>query len=182
MFLKSTLFKLLSLCIKLTKCGINLRFFLPKFCEVDQEYPTRFSKNSFYYKRSACKTTSFAITLGGPTIQNSFLSQHEKSISHLVSFLKQIKFKLLNSSKNVRQLSSLTSSTQVMKQSSTKRLRFISMSDVTLQFICLTLCFSSMLNEASSDSLFDKLTLISDLNDLLVLDDYGCSFVAKLNS
>ena len=38
-----------------------------------------------------------------------------------------------------------------------------------------------MLNIASSDSLVDKLTLISDLNDLLMLDDYGCSFAAKLN-
>ena len=39
-----------------------------------------------------------------------------------------------------------------------------------------------MLNKAFSDSLVDKLTLISDLNNLLVLDDYGCSFAAKLNS
>ena len=80
-----------------TKYGINPRIFLPKFREVDHEYPTRFSQNNFYYKRSACKTTSFAITRRGPTICNSFLSEHEKSILHLLSFLKQIKFKLLNS-------------------------------------------------------------------------------------
>ena len=71
-----------------TKYRINLR-------EVYHQYPTGFSHNSFYYKRSACKTTSFAITLRGPTIWNSFLSLHEKSIPHLLSFLKQIKFKLL---------------------------------------------------------------------------------------
>ena len=82
-----------------TKYGINPRIFLPKFCEVDHQYPTRFSKNSFYYKRSAGKTTSFAITLRGPTIWYNFLSQHEKFILHLLSFLKQIKFKLLNSNK-----------------------------------------------------------------------------------
>ena len=82
-----------------TKYGINPRIFLPKFREVDHQYPTRFSQNNFYYKRSACKTTSFAITLRGPTIWNNFLSQHEKSIPHLLSFLKQIKFKLLNSNK-----------------------------------------------------------------------------------
>ena len=46
-----------------TKYGVNLRIFLPKFCEVDHQYPTRFSQNSLYYKRSACKTTSFAIML-----------------------------------------------------------------------------------------------------------------------
>ena len=80
-----------------TKYGINPRIFLPKFREVDHEYPTRFFQNNFYYKRSVCKTTSFAITLRGPTICNSFLSQHEKSILHLLSFWKQIKFKLLNS-------------------------------------------------------------------------------------
>ena len=80
-----------------TKYGIHLRVFLPKFPEVDHQYPTRFFQNSFFYKRSACKTTSFAITLRGPTIWNSFLSPHEKSIPHLSSFLKQIKFKLLNS-------------------------------------------------------------------------------------
>ena len=82
-----------------TKYGINPRIFLPIFREVDHLYPTRFSQNSFYYKRSACKTISFAITLRGPTIWNNFLSQHEKSIPHLLSFLKQIKFKLLNSDK-----------------------------------------------------------------------------------
>ena len=55
-----------------TKYGINPRIFLPKFCEVDHQYPTRFPQNSFYYKRSASKTTSFAITLRGPTIWNIF--------------------------------------------------------------------------------------------------------------
>ena len=45
------------------------------------------------------------------------------------------------------------------------------MSNVTLWFICLSICFSSILNIAPSDSLVDKLTSNSDLNDLLVLDD-----------
>ena len=82
-----------------TKYGINLRIFLPTFREIDHQYPTRFSQNSFYYKRSACKTSSFAITLRCPTIWNNLLSQHEKPIPHLLSFFKQIKSKLLNSNK-----------------------------------------------------------------------------------
>ena len=82
-----------------TKYGINPRIFLAKFREVDHQYPTRFSRNNFYYKRSTCKTTSFVITLRDPTIWNIFLSQHEKSTPHLFSFLKQIKSKLLNSNK-----------------------------------------------------------------------------------
>ena len=45
------------------------------------------------------------------------------------------------------------------------------MSGVTLYFICLSICFSSMLNIAPSDSMADKLTSMSDLNDLLQLDD-----------
>ena len=48
------------------------------------------------------------------------------------------------------------------------------MSDVALWFICLSICFSSMLNIAPSDSLVDKLTSVSDLNDSLVLDDKVC--------
>ena len=80
-----------------TKYGINPWIFLPKFREVDHQYPTWFSQNSFYYKRSACKTTISTITLRGPTIWNSFLNQHEKSVPHPLSFLIQIKFKLLNS-------------------------------------------------------------------------------------
>ena len=48
------------------------------------------------------------------------------------------------------------------------------MSDVTLSFICLFICFSGTLKIAPSDSLIDKLTSISDLNDLLVLDDKVC--------
>ena len=74
-----------------TQYGKNPRIFLPTFREVDHQHPTRFSQNSFCYKRSACRTTGFA------TIWNSFLSQHEKSIPLLLSFLKEIKFKLLNS-------------------------------------------------------------------------------------
>ena len=66
-----------------TKYGKNPRIFLPKFSEVDHQYPTRFTKNSFCYKRSACKTTSFAITLHGPLNWNSFLNPNEKSIPHL---------------------------------------------------------------------------------------------------
>ena len=80
-----------------TEYGTNPRIFLFKYCEVDRQYPKRFSQNSFYYKRSACKTTSFAIILRGPTIWNNFSSQHEKSIPPVLSFLKLIKFKLLNS-------------------------------------------------------------------------------------
>ena len=71
-----------------TKYGINPPVFLPKSPEVDHQYPRIFSQNSFYYKRSACKTTSLAITLRGPTICNIFLSQHEKSIPHLLSLFK----------------------------------------------------------------------------------------------
>ena len=48
------------------------------------------------------------------------------------------------------------------------------MSDVTLWFICLSICFSSMLNIAPSDSLVDKLTSVSDLIDLLMVDDKVC--------
>ena len=44
-----------------TEYGINPWIFHPKFHEVDHQYPTRFSQNNFYYKRSAFKTTSFAI-------------------------------------------------------------------------------------------------------------------------
>ena len=60
------------------------------------------------------------------------------------------------------------------KQSSTNRLWLIAMSGVTLQFIYLSICFSSMLSIASSDSLVDKLTSVTDVNDWLVLDDKVC--------
>ena len=76
-----------------TKYGINPRIFLPKFHKVEHRYPIRFLQNSFYFKRS----TSFAITLSGPTTWNSFLSQHRKFITQLLPFLKQIKFKPVNS-------------------------------------------------------------------------------------
>ena len=83
-----------------TKYGINPRIFHHKFREVYHQYPTIFSQNSFYFKKSACKTTNFAKTLRGPTIWNIFLSQHEKFISHLLSFFFFLnKFKLLKSNK-----------------------------------------------------------------------------------
>ena len=41
----------------------NPRIFLHNFREVDNQHPTRFSKDSLYYKKSVCKTTSFAVTL-----------------------------------------------------------------------------------------------------------------------
>ena len=51
-------------CMRKTKYGINPRIFLPKFREVDHQYPTRFSQNSFYYKRSACKTDRIDVSEG----------------------------------------------------------------------------------------------------------------------
>ena len=45
-----------------TKYKINPRTFVHQFSELDHQYPTRFSQNSFYYKNSACKITSFEIT------------------------------------------------------------------------------------------------------------------------
>ena len=56
-----------------TKYGKNPLIFLPKFREVDHQYPTRFPQSSFCYKRSACKTTSFSITLRGATILEQLL-------------------------------------------------------------------------------------------------------------
>ena len=50
-----------------TKQGINPSIFLHQFREVDHQYPTTFSKNSFYDKRCAYKTTSFVINLRGLT-------------------------------------------------------------------------------------------------------------------
>ena len=69
-----------------TKYGKNPRTFFPTFREVDHQYLIRFSQNSVCYERSSWKTTSFAITLRGPTFWNSFLRQHEKSIPLLLSF------------------------------------------------------------------------------------------------
>ena len=63
-----------------TKCGTNPRIFLPKFRKVDHQHPTRFSQKNSYYKRFACKTRSFAKTVGGPTIWNRFLGEHEESL------------------------------------------------------------------------------------------------------
>ena len=39
---------------------------------------------------------------------------------------------------------------------------------------CLSICFSSTLNIASSDSVVAKFASVSDLNDLLVLEDKVC--------
>ena len=61
--------------------GDNIQVFIHQFCEVDHQYPVRFSKNSFSDKKSSCKIISFAITLCGPTTSNNFLRQHEKSVS-----------------------------------------------------------------------------------------------------
>ena len=41
-----------------TKYGKNPRVFLPKFREVDHQYPTRFSQNSFCYKDLLVKPTA----------------------------------------------------------------------------------------------------------------------------
>ena len=71
-----------------TKYGINPGIFLPKFREVDHQYLKRFSENSFYYKRSACKTTSFTITIRGPTIWNRFEANMKNLSSSVIIFKK----------------------------------------------------------------------------------------------
>ena len=135
---------------------ISFLYFVWQITNIRQDFP----KISSTIKDLLVKPPSFAITLRGPAIWSSLLNQQEKSIPHLLSVLKQIKFKLLNSNKET--------------ENSTSRLWLMAMSDVTLYFICLSVCLSSMLNIASSDSLVDKLTSISDLNELLVLDDKIC--------
>ena len=45
------------------KTELNPRIFLHNFREVDNQHPTRFSQDRLYYKKSVCKTTSFAVTL-----------------------------------------------------------------------------------------------------------------------
>ena len=45
------------------KTELNPRIFLHNFREVDNQHPTRFSHDRLYYKKSVCKTTSFAVTL-----------------------------------------------------------------------------------------------------------------------
>ena len=57
------------------KYGLNPRIFFHKCHAKDHQYQAEFSQYSFYYKKSACK------------------------ISHVLSFLKQIEFKLLKSNK-----------------------------------------------------------------------------------
>ena len=57
------------------KHGTNPRIFFHKFHAKDHQYQPGFSQNRFYYKKSARK------------------------IFHLLSFLKQIEFKLLESNK-----------------------------------------------------------------------------------
>ena len=54
-----------------SKYGTNLRILIHDFFEVDHQYPTIFSQNSFYYKKPACKITNFLITLLDLTILNS---------------------------------------------------------------------------------------------------------------
>ena len=71
--------------------------------------------------------------------------------------------------------------TQINKQSSTNRFWFIVMPYVTCN---LFVYFSSMLNITSNNSLVDKLTLISNLSDWLVLHDKVCesNHINVLNS
>ena len=69
-----------------------MEFSFINFTKLTTNAQQDFPQNSFYYKKSACKTTSFAITLRGSTIWRRFFSPQEKSISHLLSFLKEIKF------------------------------------------------------------------------------------------
>ena len=66
-----------------------------QFTEIQHQYSTRFSKNSFVENLLVYGQTKFSVSSRGPRLRNKLLDQQQKSLDRETSFKKSIKLILL---------------------------------------------------------------------------------------
>ena len=91
---KLNIYQILNFVFK-TKANTAPRIFENQFTEIQHQYSTRFSKNSFVESQLVYSQTKFSVSLRGPRLWNKLLDQQQKSLYHETSFKKSIKLTLL---------------------------------------------------------------------------------------
>ena len=91
---KLNIYQILNFMFKI-KATAALCIFRNQFMEINLQYSTRFSKNSFVESQLVYSQTKFSVSSRVPRLQNKLLDQQQKSLDHETSFKKSIKLTLL---------------------------------------------------------------------------------------
>ena len=76
--------------------------FESQFTEMEHQYSTRFSKNSFVESQLVCSQTKFSVSSRGPRLWNKLLDQQQKSLDRETCFKKSIKLSLFSLENEIR--------------------------------------------------------------------------------
>ena len=73
-----------------------------QFTEIQHQYSTRFSKNSFVESQLVCCQTKFSVSSRGRSLWNKLLDEQQKSLDRETCFKKSIKLSLLSLEYEIR--------------------------------------------------------------------------------
>ena len=98
---KPNIYQILNFMFKI-KANTAPCIFQNQFTEIQHQYSTRFSKNSFVESQLVYSQTKFSVSSWGPRLWNKLLDQQQKSLDRETSFKKSIKLTLLSLENELR--------------------------------------------------------------------------------
>ena len=98
---KLNIYQVLTFIFKV-KMNTAPRVFQTQFTEIQHQYSTRFSKNSFVENQLVYSQTKFSVSSRGPRLWNNLLDQQQKSLDRETCFKKSIKLSLLSLENEIR--------------------------------------------------------------------------------
>ena len=98
---KLNIYQILKVTFK-KKTNIAPCIFENQFTEIQPQYSTRFSKNSFAEFQLVYSQTKFSVSSRGPRLWNKLLDQQQKSLDRETSFEKPIKLVLFSLENELR--------------------------------------------------------------------------------
>ena len=98
---KLNIYQILNFMFKI-KASTAACIFQNQFTEIQHQYSTRFSKNSFVESQLVYSQTKFSVSSRGPRLLNKLLDQQQKSLDRKTSFKKSIKLTFLSLENELR--------------------------------------------------------------------------------
>ena len=98
---KLNIYQILNFMFKI-KANTAPSIFQNQFTEIQHQYSTRFSKNSFFESKLVCSQTKFCSSSRGPRPWKKLFDKQQKYLDRKTSFKKSIKLTLLSLENELR--------------------------------------------------------------------------------